>query len=667
MATLNLDPNFGDLSSTGTTNVKTTLKDRRDWVETRNKKWNYEKYAYFKLSSTKGSDNNNDINGTIKDDNESIFYISSEHNFGDGSGVLPAIGESYSGGFLTAFHGDTNDIRTLKPTLKSATITVRGGQRLYDAFLREVDVKFKVYTLLDLDRVEKSFFLPGAKAFVDYGWAGYSGDSNLKGKLEIRITNFGFTMSSDGSFDCFIKGLTPGFFIESQAVSDTILLSTDEKNALGQGTANPATLPQALLAKATHTFKPGVGSPVGSLPPLVPGWMIKKSVPWIGIDFYIAMLRTEPPSAVFGLADTTTHFYCRLNTLIGFIQDNTVSEQFEFGTLTQCTMVPGRGPTELYGSADPRKYIFPGKMAYYGDLGTLGAWLFGPAPEAFTAVLADATHGSYIQNILVSMDAVKLFYTQVFGQDTKTNDKSTTSSTLSFLRALSNDIRRLSGGLADIQFIKSEDDPNKFIIFNQTIVEQKLVHKTPETFSVLNENSIVKDFSLDSDLDVDKMLAMTIGRVKAGEVSIAPFKALNGNIPDIKVKPDTTSILDDLINASVAYGETAKYSILWDGMDDSKVTSIADNMRKLLTTESDVAGNDAGTQVSLPFNLKLGLTLDGVENIGFMEPITIDRLPDNYKNHDGMRFLVDGLEHSFDGKGGWTTKISTVMKIGKVK
>ena len=69
-----------------------------------------------------------------------------------------------------------------------------------------------------------------------------------------------------------------------------------------------------------------------------------------------------------------------------------------------------------------------------------------------------------------------------------------------------------------------------------------------------------------------------------------------------------------------------------------------------------------GTFVSLPFYIKLGVTLDGINGIGFLQPITVDRLPQNYR--ENVKFLITGIEHSFDGQGGWETKLDTAMKVG---
>jgi len=37
---------------------------------------------------------------------------------------------------------------------------------------------------------------------------------------------------------------------------------------------------------------------------------------------------------------------------------------------------------------------------------------------------------------------------------------------------------------------------------------------------------------------------------------------------------------------------------------------------------------------------------------------------EHFKNSN-VRFLITGIEHSFDGQGGWETKIDTAMKVGE--
>ena len=70
-------------------------------------------------------------------------------------------------------------------------------------------------------------------------------------------------------------------------------------------------------------------------------------------------------------------------------------------------------------------------------------------------------------------------------------------------------------------------------------------------------------------------------------------------------------------------------------------------------------------QAILPFQLKLGVTLDGVEGINFLAPVTADRLPSRFRKA-GVKFLVTSTEHSFDGQGKWETNLKAVMTMGDI-
>ena len=666
MADINLDPSFGTRATSVGGDILETLKNRRKWVKNRDKKWNYEKYAYFFL---RGVD---PVALSDANDNDSVCVILQQN-------LVGTIGKSYSGGFLTAFHHSTSDIRTLKPSLTSATISTMGGDNLFDAYISEVDVKFTVYTQTDLDNVEKTFFLPGAKAIVEYGWAGDSTDINLRGKTEIRITNFGFTMNSDGSFNCFIKGLTPGFFIAQQPISTVVTnLTIPQQNAMGEKSAAEPTLPQALLAIAVELFgMPPEGDVGGTTFTDKSGKLYCKATtaPYI-MNLQQGFWRHPVDDAYsYWALDYVIKptYYISFDNLIKFIalqihgslSAAVRANQFSFSP-TKCEIKPPM-PRGFYGSADPRRYIFPGPMAYYGQL--------RPMHDAnLRCIEGNGAMGRwYMQNILISISTFGEVYKKVFEESIKINDKSTAPKLVTVLRKLGDDMGRLSGGLVNIQILKSDDDPNQYIIFNETVAETQISHPKPETFSVLNESSIVKDVSLDSDFDVDKMLGLTIGNVKSGETSLAPIKTLythTTTLPtvqsNVKTRMSTISSISDLVPAGCA-----KWTIVTEGVHEEKVQSTADLMKKQLVYESEqalaVGDPPIGTQTTLPFNLKLGITLDGIENIGFMEPVSIDRLPATYKNEKGVRFLVEGLQHTFDGNGGWTTKIDTVMKIGKVQ
>jgi hypothetical protein len=623
-----------DFSPEFNSDVKAELDRRKDLIASKDSEWNYRKYAYFYIESIKST-----VSATDSDsDFLPIFALLPDGDL--------RIGTVEPNGYLKAFHSDENDIRTLKPVLSSATIKATGGGDLYNAYISEVDVSFKVYTLDDLEKVQNEFFTLGSKVRIRYGWLGENNPNVLDGDLIINVYNFGFTMSTDGTFDCKINGLTEGVFMGSQSISGTISLNETEQNALGVGSANPPTLPQALLSKAYSLFgvKGGDTSNISGLDTI--GTL--KSVVDGDITYYMSSLNEIVNTNEIKPITTP---YISFGDLIKFINKNVNDDaRFDFHTKESLVEIKSPSPINIYGSADPRKFIFPNNMADYGG----DSNFIQTVPSEYK-----------IQNILISIWVISYFYDKL---SKRKNEKLVPPAMNVFLAQLSNDINRLSGGLVDIQVVAEQDDnsdtntkfKNKYQIFNNTEVQKKEIPPQPYTFEVLSKQSIVKEVSIDTDFDVDTMLMMSINRVKKGEFNIKPLQKLYPKLANLNLEESNSffgtvgKVIDYLVESVEAI---AKLNIIDTGISDNKATNIADIMRKSL-----VGDDKEGTFVSLPFYIKLGVTLDGINGIGFLQPITVDRLPQNYR--ENVKFLITGIEHSFDGQGGWETKLDTAMKVG---
>ena len=229
-----------DLNPAFPENIAKTLKDRGDKLKTRQRDFNYRRYAYVYLTSL--AHGGKDPDST--EDTTSLFELYPKDEF--------VIGTIPTGGHLDLY--DTNSgIRRLKPQLTSVTIGQDGGGDVYNSYIREVDVQFKVYSLSQLENVENSFFRLGSEVELNYGWLN-STAAGERSSLKMSIYNFGFSMSSDGSYDCTLKGLAGDVFPGAQTLGGTLVLNEDEEMALGDGISNPVDISAALMAKWKHAF-----------------------------------------------------------------------------------------------------------------------------------------------------------------------------------------------------------------------------------------------------------------------------------------------------------------------------------------------------------------------------------------------------------------------------
>ena len=625
MANFNFNPTFPE-------GIRDTLDARANAVQNRDAYWNYKKYAYFRMSVLQPeSYTNNTASST------SVFDVVK-----NAKGGFP-IGEAPQGGHLNMYT-DEGGVRRFKPKISSAKMSLDGGGDLYNSFIREVDVSFEVYTLDDLNRVVTEYFRIGARVKIEYGWMNSTLDGE-RGEDIMKVYNFGYSMGSDGSFSCNIKGLTGDAFASAASVGGTLVL-TDEKeiDALGAEGVNPADISMALIAKYKAAF--GIDADENASEVGIDNGEIKERKDASGqYDLFMAAIDNVGASDGFlgiGGDDPIRTPFVRFESFIDLA--NKMS-----GDSTKPTFVFSEENTEIkknteeFGSADPRKYIFPGKMADYGE------------DNKYVDVLGEKE--ADIKNILISIDKITSI---VKNRGTTVNEKFRPPQMTTIIKDLSDDLKKLSGGLVDIKVVPKTEDPSKenesgqYEILNYFNAAQ-LKNPAPYEFSVIGDRTIVKDVSIDTEFDIDIMTMMTVGNVRNGVVNLAPFqKSGLYEFPDIDIKDPEKNQPKQPENQDIP----SKQGIGKDGIDDSRANSIAYAMREKL-----VADPEGGSFVTLPFQISLSIKLDGITNIPFLSPITIDRLPVDYKS-DSIRFLVMGVEQSFDGNGGWETDIKTAMKIG---
>lgn len=637
--------------------VKSELNSRKVDVSSTRTEGMYKNTAYFYMTSVRTRGVNNPDNQYLP-----IFAFIPEGG--------EVIGKVDRDGYIDSFF-NSGDTLKFKPLLKSATIRATGGGDLFDAYISEVDIQFQIFTTDDIDVVEREFFQPGAKVKINFGWMGGFGGRNTSvnnEELLINVYNFGFTMNSDGSYDCKLNGLTEGVLLGNQSMSELTNITLDEQKALGNGASSIVTLPQALLAKSFYSFSLPVGvSPTkpGSNIPTIPfGTLLKHDTVKIPIKFgnkSVTFYAANVPGDVStdGNIPQQIQTYISFEDLVIAIQEISGDSQFEFKPNEIEIKSPSglSTPRTMFGSADIRKYIFPGDYST-SDQGKTGTYNFSEVEKLDTN----------IKNILISVYTIGYFYDKIFSES---SNKKSTPKTSDMIRELSNDINRLSGGLVDIQVVpdstdnKNTDFESKtFKIFNNTEAQKKKHDKIDKyEFSVMGLDSIVKNISISTDFNVDDMLKVTAGNIKKGDFGINPLKNfLSGRVGSTTdaatIQPSTFAVINGFLSKLQTLQQ--KTSVFIDGINDTKANTLASSFRKILTTSD----TDDSTFVTVPYNLKLSLTLDGITGFGFLQPLKVDRLPTQYSKN-GVHFVIIGIEHSFDGQGGWETSIEACMKLEK--
>ena len=626
MANFNFNPSFP-------AGVQKTLKERESDIKNRKVGWNYQKTAYFIMRNQPAQTYSDSTPAST-----SVFDVVT-----DADTVFP-IGISPKGGHMDLYTSE-GGVRRLKPKITSAKMSLDGGGDIYNSFIREVEVEFQVFTMADLNTVVKNYFRIGARIEIEFGWVGSTREGE-SGKDVMKVYNFGYSMGSDGSFNCNIKGLTGDAFASSATSGGTLTLTDDaEVNALGKSGVNPADISMALVAKYKAAFGLDPDEEAGDAS--IDNGELQEAQDSSGnYDLYMAGIMNTGESEGFFFGDDPVRTpFVRFESFINLankVSGGNPTETFVFSTSEKTKI---RKNEKEFGSADPRKYIFPGELSDYGE------------DNDYKSIMGEKEVD--IKNILISINRISEI---VKNKGTTVNEKFRPPTIASIIKELSSEIKFLSGGLVDIKVVPKTEDASRenesgqYEIVNYTNVVIDDTPPEPYKFSVLGETSIVKDVSIDTEFDIDIMTMMTVGNVRNGVSSLQPFKNSGlYSFPEIPVKDSETGETKQPEDQDIP----SKEGIGKDGIDDSRANSIASAMREKLVSD-DVDG----TFVTIPFQIKLGIKLDGITGIPFLSPITIDRLPINYDNSK-IHFLVMGVEQSFDGDGGWETDIKTAMKIGK--
>ena len=168
------DKNGIDFNPVFNTDVANELNDRTSAASgvTRDdffRYWNYKKYCYVNISIKAN------VSGTAIVPTTSLVI-------GDNTAPVGKFRTPTKGGL--DMYTDEGGSRKPKPVLTSVKILNQGGQDYTEAAIYEIEASFKVYTLNDLEEVEKTFFIIGAEMVVNFGWGLHPKDKKELPKIQ---------------------------------------------------------------------------------------------------------------------------------------------------------------------------------------------------------------------------------------------------------------------------------------------------------------------------------------------------------------------------------------------------------------------------------------------------------------------------------------------------
>jgi hypothetical protein len=613
--------------------IKGEFDSRAKSIANKGVKWNYDKYAYCTIKSTGNS--------------QTIIKAEAGLTLGDGADYIR---NSHIG-----LYNNEGGVRKFKPQLKSCKITNEGGQDYTDSYIYNVEFAFTVFTKDDLDLAEKSFFRVGGEIEVDFGWRKYSSGPN-SGTVTANIFNYDFSMNEDGSFDCTVKAMSPAALWSGEDMGSTTTKEVD-------GEEEVVNFLSDLEASCRESFGLDADDGPDSVDDLGNNKLRIENISSDGVKctFGAAELIIEPG---FWNDDEQYIFYTTIGTLIRYINskgdDN--GNKYKISTDPATSTWP---KIKGLGSADPKDFFLPGNQGSYGDPSDGGnAKNFS---EWGGNLWAKAIHDmEYIGAIAVSFPFLTKVY-QGMADKTKTVGGFKQSVKIAeFLKEVFARLENLTGGLVTLAAVPMKDGKNlqpdnQKPPFDITIMNKKMIEPAPPepyTFNVLAKDSITKSVSLSSDFDSDYVLMATKANIEKGTSNGHMLTKPEGPYPqngDVTPSKDNQKSESDLLDMRNKIGDK--------GASPERLTAYGDACRAFIIREAK--GNDKlakGRYSEIQYTLNLSVTTDGVWGIPFLAPITVDRLPQVFKDAKVV-FSVTAVNHEFDGKGGWETSMETVMRI----
>ena len=366
--------------------------------------WNYKKYCYVNISIKAN------VSGTAIVPTTSLVI-------GDNTAPVGKFRTPTKGGL--DMYTDEGGSRKPKPVLTSVKILNQGGQDYTEAAIYEIEASFKVYTLNDLEEVEKTFFIIGAEMVVNFGWGLHPKDKKgiTKDTITSNIYNFSFSIENDGSYNCNVKAISAAALFSKSMGG--VVTAAPESDADTSVPDTKTDIISQLIREYKNTF--GIdddGDPSDG--DAKDGKILKmqsKGVNTNGVklDLYTGNIEDGTPWYNIFSGDSVYFSYIRLGSLIEYLNKYFESELDKSIKFTFAPNAAGGYPNITgFASADPFKFVLDGDMTKYNDDG----------PKLDWSGILKYDPPNRLENIIISIEMIQKFYNEL----STDNDSSATIS-----------------------------------------------------------------------------------------------------------------------------------------------------------------------------------------------------------------------------------------------
>ena len=626
-----------------------------------------------------------------------LAYNYPNHNLRAGFG-----NQSSTNASKTAYHKSKSTGFRPMPGITSISVASKGE---FGA-LKESNIKLKVWSREDLDDIDRVYFRVGYSALLEFGHSVYLDNSGalqtiskkvgvdsffypnhaeavvadinkMKGKYDFNyealfgfVTNFSWTLNSDGSYDCSIKLVSKGVIIESSKETTSVTQEVKEKIAEQKAEADTQKLKSLLhyiLYQVEGWTVLGPISNLGEVFTLSENAQLKGKVSRLNEPFAGSQVSVGTGNYMFTRAffnDRISIKYIRLNFLIKMlnafvmVKDASGSAicQFEENSVEPYTTFPG------HFTCDPLAVLIPKTSNTHG-------YAKFSKDGVHDGICASSAGGTdHIANISISTHVLKSLLDEMLDSPPEPG-----TGLLEFMEKVLSTINFALGGINNLS-IFYDDVTQMHKIIDKTAPGLVKQGKSAPRINISGLGATVLDVAVNSEI-TSEMASMVAIAAQAGtgkyKANLQNILAWNRGCIDrhhtFKATGDTgnNATNNETAAREVPFGERFKEA--WDKINSSTGDINPEIWSTLKSESQDVilAGlrkhqfaTSIPNTIPMPISLNIKLLGIGGWKVGQCFKLNSSIIPSQYKE---WGFLIVKADQEIGTDNKWVTTIAGKM------